>query len=622
MTDWLGEFHFLRPAWLLTALPLAWLLWRFRRTALSPAWRRVMDPALLDALVADTAGRRTAGWWLATVAGMVAIIALAGPTWQRMPQPVYASDAARVLVLDLSRSMDAADIAPSRMARARFAARDLLAAWPDGRVGVVAFAGDAHAVVPLTQDHDTARHLVASLDTDIMPVQGSNIAAGLRRAGALLDQGVGHGADIVLLTDSEPDAAALTEAKTLRESGHRLAIVGFGTPDGAPVPSPNGGWLRRANGSIVIAGLDAAGLRQLARAGGGDYQTMPATTLDAESVVRSDTPRAQRTADATEDRWQTDQWQDAGVWLTLFLLPLGLLAFRRNGLAGAVVLATVLHTQPAHAVEWESLWRNPDQRGHDALQADDPDTAAQLFRDAHWQAVAAYRAEDYAAAAAALAEPDTATQAYNRGNALARAGDLDAAIAAYDQAAQLLDAAPTEVPADLPADIRHNRELVKRLREQQSDSEGDPSSSEPSPAGQDNPQSSQQDNAQSQDGQGQEQTQSDPSQSGQPSDPTQRDKGESAESESDGASDSDAAADDSTPAQTTDTEPGETTPDDPAVRQAEAREQAEREQALAQWLRRVPDDPGGLLRRKFQREQQRRSIQGDTPARQDEEPAW
>lgn len=619
LADILTDFHWLRPLWLLALLPLAGLLWLGRGAHTAAAWRRVVDPELLAAMAEHTSGRHGGQRWLAGLIGIVTIVALAGPTWQRAPQPVYTSQAARVIVLDLSRSMDAKDVSPSRVVRARFAALDLLDAWDDGRVGVVAFAGDAHAVVPLTEDHDTARHLLASLGTDLMPVQGSNIAAGLEHALTLLQQGGAPRGEIVLLTDSPADARAIKVAERLRDQDHRLAVVGFGSVDGAPVPAPSGGWLRRRDDSIVIAKLQPDSLQRLARAGGGVYQPMPATTLDADTITPS-TLRAERGGRVADDQ-QSDQWQDAGVWLTLALLPLALLAFRRNGLAGVVLIGLGLHATPGHAASLDDLWRNADQRGHARLEAGDADAAARTFRDPHWRGIAAYQAGDFATAVDALEPPTSARQAYNLGNARARAGDLDGALDAYDQALSM--AAPTD--EDLRDDTHHNRALVEALRQQQQAQQQDQGQGEPQSGDDGDPSSDNRGQPSDSDGgtqsadsgadAGSEPPSGDNSadQSGQPdpsdpSDPSDKADG-SDQSDSAPNPDDDAAATDPTEAEAA-----------AALSEAE-RADAEQEQALSQWLRRVPDDPGGLLRRKFQREQQRRTQEGSA-TRPEDENAW
>lgn len=595
--NWLAEFHFLRPWWLLALLPWAlWCLhlWRGGR-AQAGAWARAVDPELLQALLQS--GARPSPWpqRIAALGLLIAITALAGPAWERLPQPVFGTDQARVLVIDLSRSMDAADLAPSRLGRARYAAADLLRSFQEGRFGVVAFAGTAFDVLPLTDDAATAKHLIDSLATDLMPVQGGDIASGLQRAGALLDSAAVSGGDVILLTDSQAGSAAMGAAQTLREQGHRLWVIGFGSEQGAPIPRPGGGWMTDAQGGIALAALDAAGLAQLARAGGGRYLDYPAAGLRAENLPWRQAAAAER--QATE--LQTDTWLDRGQWLVWLLLPLAALAFRRGAWAALALLLFVLPLPPAsaepkaEAAEASGWWQNADQRAWQQLQQGRAEQAAQLFEDPRWQAAAQYRAGKFSEAAELLAAPETAADHYNRGNALARAGRLQQALAAYDAALELQ-------PAD--EDAQFNRKLVEQLLQQQEQSQQQGDEGEQD-------QQSGQNGEQSQDGQQDQdqQAQQDQQQAGQQDAQQQGDASQSEQEQTEQGEQQ--SAEQQQAEQGEQAQPAEDTQQDSAETQltpAEAAEQQAQQQAVEQWLRRVPDDPGGLLRRKFQRQQQRR----------------
>ena len=186
----MSEFHFLRPWWFLALLPVLLLLigaWRGRSRG--TVWRAVCDQALLDRLWLEPPGKVSRlPWLLAGLGWLLAVVALAGPAWERQPEPVWRSQAARVLVLDLSASMNAADPAPSRLERARFKIRDMLARADEGRIGLVVVAGEPHTVAPLTDDVDTVANLRDALATDIVPAAGDAAAPALALARALLEQ--------------------------------------------------------------------------------------------------------------------------------------------------------------------------------------------------------------------------------------------------------------------------------------------------------------------------------------------------------------------------------------------------------------------------------------------------
>ncbi len=181
----MSEFHFLRPWWFLALLPVIGLLvalWRSR--AGGSAWRAVLDPQLLERLWLEPPGRVSRlPLWLLGLGWLLAVLALAGPVWERQPEPVWQTQSSRILILDLSTSMNAADLAPSRLERARFKILDILARSREGRTGLVVFAGEPHTVAPLTDDGDTIVNLLSALSTEIVPVPGDAGAPALQLAG-------------------------------------------------------------------------------------------------------------------------------------------------------------------------------------------------------------------------------------------------------------------------------------------------------------------------------------------------------------------------------------------------------------------------------------------------------
>ncbi|WP_240554857.1 VWA domain-containing protein [Oceanicoccus sagamiensis] len=161
----LDQFHFLRPEWLLAIIPatlLALFFWRQKSSAAN--WRGAINPQLLDHLI-DGGSQRVARWpWLLLLLVWVtASIAMAGPTWTKLPQPIHKKQDALVIVLDLSLSMLAEDIKPSRLVRARHKILDILAQREEGLTALIAYSGDAHIVSPLTDDNPTIANLTPAL---------------------------------------------------------------------------------------------------------------------------------------------------------------------------------------------------------------------------------------------------------------------------------------------------------------------------------------------------------------------------------------------------------------------------------------------------------------------------
>jgi Ca-activated chloride channel family protein len=327
----LAGLHFTRPAWLLALPPLlALAVWLARRPAREGRWALLIDAELRPALcLADApAAPSMSPWpWLA-LAWTLAVLALAGPAWQHEPAAAWRAADAWVLVLDLSPSMNAADQPPSRVTRARYAIRDLLAAARDARVGLVVFSDEPYTVTPLTDDVATVRALLQPLAPDIMPSPGDHLAPALAQAGQLLDRAAVRGGHVVVLSDGFDDpAAALAAAGRLRERGATVDVVGLGTAAGAPVPLADGGFAHDSHGAPELARQDSALLQALARAGGGqrfDLAALPSLIDDLQAHSHAST--------TTATLLRPVRWRDAGAWLLPVLLLSAALLARRGWL--------------------------------------------------------------------------------------------------------------------------------------------------------------------------------------------------------------------------------------------------------------------------------------------------
>lgn len=660
----LSDFHWLRPEGLWALLPLAVIIWRLLHQARkSSAWEKQCDPHLLEKLLIRRARYQRWPLVLLAVAWILAVIALAGPVWQKLPEPVYRTQAARVIVLDLSPSMNAPDLRPSRIARARFKVLDLLTRYREGQTALVVFAGEPFVVSPLTDDTKTIAALVPTLSPNLMPDSGDHAHTALRMADELLRQaGIQNQGEIVLVTDGYDDPAATLEAvTTLRAHGRRVSVLADGTEEGAPITLSNGGFLKDSTGAIVVPRLDSAALSELARQGGGHFARLSADDRDIDSLSADTMARPREVRAESSHQRSMDRWREEGPWLVLILLPLAALAFRRGWLA-VVVLGVLILPDPAAAFSWQDLWARPDQRGAQALQAGEEKKAAELFQDPAWKGAARYQAGDYEKALENFSQSDGTDALYNRGNALTHLGQLQEAIAAY---AQALKKDPTN------ADARNNKAVVEKLLKQQQqqqqqskndsqknqqgqNGEQDRQSSKNSSA--DSPQSASADkknNPESQNNkqqmgqqkqpesgksangsssenqanahqsqpesehsnQNQSRPQEKPSNStpstarSKPSkaddNPSERSAARSKPAETDANPQKDSAATTQTEAETSEDADRQAA----AARATESPEQSEDQQAMDQWLRRIPDDPAGLLRRKFLLEHLRRQQQ-------------
>ena len=442
----LAEFHFVRPEWLLGLVPLAGLLWLVKKPAGSAnAWARVCDPHLLRHLTASRGGNSSrlplavlgAAW-------AIAVVALANPVWDKRELPVLESREARVLVLDLSRAMLADDLKPTRLARARFEMEDVLDRVDEGQTGLVVFAGDAFVAAPLTSDTNTIRSLMAALDPGIMPVQGNRADLGLFAARGLLKQAGAADGDILLISGGVTDDRLTKAARKLAAEGYRTSVLAV----------------------TVDAGEDpyADALRAVASAGNGQFAPISAGSRDVETLLARER-RALDVETASTER-ESEIWLERGPWLTLLLLPLAAFAFRRGWLlvVPLVLAGGMVPERAAIASTWDDLWTRQDQQAAQALEAGELERARELAVDPVTRGTAAYRAGDYQAAADAFGAGAGADADYNLGNALAHEGKLEDAIGAYDRALQ--------VSPDME-DAAFNKALLERLLQQQEQTQRD-----------------------------------------------------------------------------------------------------------------------------------------------------
>ena len=458
----LEAFHFIRPLWLLALVPLALLAWRALRPGGDNPWQRIVDARLLPLLMVGQPGPKASRnvLWLVALGWLIATLALADPTWERKPQPVFQTNAARVVVLDLSSSMNAGDLKPSRLARARYKIEDVLSLGAEGQTGLVVYAGDAFTVTPLTRDANTIRAQLNALAPDLMPSDGSRADLGLLKAEELLRHaGVSTGQVLLIADGVAPDALAATErtAARLKDDGYRVSVLGVGTEEGGPLPDAQGDLVRDAQGQVVMARMDTTALRAIAQAGGG----VDLSVNDGIGALRSwvDMHDASQVASTERLDLSTQGWKEEGPLLALLLLPLGALAFRRNWLLSVMLLPLlVMHPRDAMASTWGDLWQRPDQQAARSLSAGDYAKAARVATDADRRGSAEYKRGNYQLALDNFSHASGSDADYNRGNALAKLGRYADAISAYDLA---LKGDPGNT------DARVNKAAVEALLKQQ-----------------------------------------------------------------------------------------------------------------------------------------------------------
>ncbi|RLT88756.1 MULTISPECIES: VWA domain-containing protein [unclassified Ketobacter] len=615
MTEFLQQieqFRFLRPWWLLGVIPaviLIMLLWN--RKSSYGGWQRVISPHLLPHLLAGNVTRQSrAPLVMLLICWLLAVVAMAGPTWQQLPQAVQKKINAQVIVLDLSLSMYAKDLAPSRLVRARLKLSDILNRTDEGLTALIVYSATPHVVTPLTDDTNTILSMVNSLSPDIMPQKGNNPVAAIEKAVATLQQAGLNRGRILLMTDDLPGDFA-NKVEDLISYQTPLSIMGIGTRDGAPIELPDGSFIKQGDGSIVIPKLDVSHLKRVARQLDGRFSTISTSDEDINYLLAEGLlPNEQ---EIKETGREFDVWDETGHWLVLLILPFAAAGYRK-GWFGAVLMPALLgcalltHAPSSMAFGWDDLWQTDDQQGRALLQSGKPEQAAETFNDPQWQAASQYKAENYAAAEQLYAGGDSAESFYNLGNSQARQQKLDEAIASYQKALQL--------NPELE-DAQFNLDLVKKLKQQQEQQQGD---------GESNDQKQDQDQDQENNNQSDENQDSQSDQQEQEQD-QQQDQQQQPEAEQQADESEQEQAKQQKPEENDSEQPDQPQPTEPEKQESEQQqdeaqmlpqpqlqETTEDQQALEQWLRRIPDDPGGLLRRKFEYESQLRknSSSGDT----------
>jgi Ca-activated chloride channel family protein len=589
-------FHFLRPWWFLGLAPVALIVgfysWHKHHAG---NWATIINPELLPFLMqgkAPSDGLSTKSLITTlTLAWIICITSLAGPTWEQLPQPVHRQDSALIIVFDLSPSMLAADLAPSRLVRGRYKLIDILKRRTEGVSGLVVYGGDAHTVSPLTEDSNTIVSLVPVLHPGLLPQYGSNVEDAIQVAVNLATSGGYQQADILLISDGVDPSAISEITSIIKDKGeYRLSILGVGTENGAPIPLGSGGFVKDTrSGNVIIPKLNISDLRRLASANNGNYQTISNDDRDIDNLLGA---MESLFGDSTQQTDRSfDLWDDQGYLLALLLIPILLLTFRKGAVVALLLAPLLFQSNSVEALEWQDLWATGDQQGAEALELDNAERAKSLFTHPQWRGSAAYRAADYETAAEAFFTDETANGLYNSGNALAKSGDFDSAIEAYERALELEPALE---------DAIFNRDLLEKLKQEQEQEQEEQSQE-------------QQDQESSEQQQEQDSEQSD--KNGDPSD--EQPPEQESEQQDESATPEEESEEESEKKEQQESEKKQNESEQQAERQTSELEMSEEEKheqrEIDAMLRRIPDDPGGLLRAKFRYESQQRKQQRSPP---------
>lgn len=435
-----SQLHFAHPSWLLLelAIPLLFALYFFTKGSRLPSHRleSFIDSHLLPFLLrGDEKKKRfwsylffwAAAWTLLT-------LALAGPRSSFKEIETFSKDQSLVLLVDVSASMNSTDVKPSRLIRAKQKIEDLLNYSRKVKIGLIAFAADAHMIAPITDDIETIRHYLPVLDTDLVYVQGSRLIPAVEMASAMLDNEPGSNKALVILSDGAfEDSSVMSHIKQMAQNGVVIHTMGIGTPEGAPIKDQRGIIIKR-NGAAVISKLEKEKLKEISAIGNGHYfegnssnhEEIILQELEKKGAAQIDLGKKQRI------------WEEQFYWPLLCALPLLLLWFRKGAIFPFAALF-FLSILPLEALEpsLDRYFKNSEQLGKEAFERGDYEEAAKSFQDPYRKGIAAYRAGDFSEAAALFRsssrEEVAASAGYNLGNSLVQQKKLTEAVEAYEE---------------------------------------------------------------------------------------------------------------------------------------------------------------------------------------------
>jgi len=644
------HFHFVRPLWLLAIIVLFLVLWLLKKHRFHQSpWQQFL-PAHLSRVLVEGATNNSVTTKQPLhdrlflirpfFIGLLSIIALAGPAWEKLPQPVYQTERGSVLIMDMSYSMYATDIKPNRLTRARFKAVDLLSKLKNGDVGLIAYAGDAFVISPLTQDVKNIELLLPSLTPEIMPVLGANPYAALVLAHEMLTNAGHLNGDIYWFTDDVDNEDLSDITDWTNKFGHRLNILGIGSSNGAPIKLPSGELLKDNNGAIVVPRLPAEKLQSIASQGQGNYQTIRNDDSDIDNLIVKFDMLDHNNSKQQQSQQTGDQWQEQGAWLLLLVLALALSYFRRGGsilllpltCLPVLLLSTCLLSPTSYANEefenppepsflqetWQNFWQTKNQQAQQQYNQENYQDAAEQFSDPQWQGSAYYKAGDYEKALNAFTQgeqADSANSLYNQGNSLAQMKKYEQAIKAYEQALK-----KNPDLQDAKDNIEKLKQQQKKEQEKNDQSEGDQSEGDQSEGDQSEGNQSEGNQSEGDQSEG-NQSESDKQQEQQPSEDSsgesqpKNEQNEQSKSESNKEEENENKSDQEQNLTQNqgeeETQQDEQSAEEKTAAQIAAQQQEkEQSQKYQQLLNKVTDDPYLLLRNKMQLEYQKRRHNG------------
>ena len=464
----LGPLEFLRPYWLLGIIVvLAISLWRYQRNQYKQT--SIIANHLSEHLITlpeTTQSNRLALNLLA----IIACIALSGPSIRSVKLPVYEIQKAQVIAFDLSYSMYATDIKPNRLSRAKYKAIDLLKQWTEGDKALIAYAGDAFTITPLTTDSNSIINHIPYLSPDLMPERGSRPDLALQKAISLLKNAGYQQGHIVFISDGFDEESQQKMQEMLKGTKWMVSVLSMATKEGAAIKLTDGSLLKDSNDDIVIPKLNRNTLYPVTQMSDGLLVNFDAKGQDIQLLAAHYDTKELNKKD-NESSKQTDNKQpiDDGYWVSLLLIPLFLLFFRKGVFYALLLTVALPLTTPK--VE-ASIWENDQQNAYQAFQNKNYKEASEVFEDPAWKASALFKDKQYKQAEAVYLNetkenPNDANTFYNLGNTQAMQKKYEQALTNFNNALKIKPNFEQALT---------NKAAVEKLLEQQKQQENQQSS--------------------------------------------------------------------------------------------------------------------------------------------------
>lgn len=574
MEEFIENFHFIRPWWLLVMLlPLLFYAKFSGKTAVKSAWQKVCDKRLLDFLLIRSGSAQSRFISLTALIGFIsAILAAAGPSWQKTEVPNLSLQNPVMLVLDVSSEMARQDLSPNRLARAKYKIGDLLKLLKGRQAGLIIYTQEPFLITPITDDARLIDNLLPEITPEIMPLNGERLDRAISLAAEKLkNAGYANGNIVIFSGDGGTDfAAALKAAETAGKNNYKVSV-------------------------LATASKKSEQLELIAQKGKGIYSQISSGDQDVLKI--SAFMEQEQNQEFKEAENMRTTWLDYGVYLVVLPLLCCLYFFRRGILAVGFILLTLHNAQAG-------FFLTDNQEGQRAFERGDYQTAAQKFQQPGWKASSLYKSGNYDAAYREFSKENTVEALYNQGNALAKSGKIDEAIKKYEN---VLEQSPQH------EDAKFNLDYLKKQQQQQNQQQSGGNGENNDERQEDNAQqaSSQseqneqnaQDNQQGQQSSSQQQQDGHDSREQEPQDGNSEQNNEKQNAESP----SEQQSSEGEKQQNESFRPGEESREEQPEqqRQAPAGGKAadddsnaydERAQALEQQYRDIPEDPGGLLR--------------------------